>query len=126
MNLNNLKFFIARIYVLGITIIINIAAANVTIIDIVCAWTWTVIVVVVAADCTSAIIVCVAELKSAMAFVATIFIDLIQKTLEILHFATHRMRELLIGPQWSNAYNSIHFVLTSESKGTHRMCELIC
>lgn len=69
-----------------ITIIVDIVAANtIIIIVIIC-----VMIVVDGGDCVrsaTTVIVCGVELKATMSLVCAIFLNLIQKTLEILHFA---------------------------------------
>lgn len=74
MHLNDFNFVI--------TIMIDIAAADTNIV---------IIIIVVGVNCARAaiaVVTCAGKLKATMSFVATIFVYLIQKTLEILHIAT--------------------------------------
>lgn len=77
---DGIRMICHRYYMLPYTIIVNIAAGNTT----------TVIINIgggVKHAATDAVI-CVVELEATMPFVAAILIDLIQETLEVLHFGT--------------------------------------
>lgn len=103
MHLNDFNFMI--------TILVDIAAANTNIV---------ITIIVVGVDCARAaiaVVTCAGELKATLSFVATIFVYLIQKTLEILHFATPDAWFLVAAQKSHESVSNARII---------HMCELVC